>query len=261
MVLLKVSPWKGVVRFGKKGKLAPRYVGPFKILERVGQVAYKLDLPSELNNVHPTFHVSNLKKCLGDENLHIPLDEVRIDEKMHFVEKPVEIMDREVKKLKRSRIPIVKVRWEFKRGPEFTWEREDQMKTKAVPCTSTAAKGMSELVFPMRTKGPDQLVSPTYESPDLVGGREPTPRIRARQAFFIGWPSCQGDGDEEVDYGNSGRKGGNLKKDGSACAGDSYCPAYMPCMAFEPCILTNIRIKFWCPACLLNLSLWPSCLL
>ncbi|KAI3819010.1 hypothetical protein L1987_12832 [Smallanthus sonchifolius] len=130
MVLLKVSPWKGVVRFGKKGKLAPRYVGPFKILERVGKVAYKLDLPSELINVHPTFHVSNLKKCLPDENLHIPLDEVRIDERMHFVEKPVEIMDREVKKLKRSRILIVKVRWESKRGPDFTWEREDQMKTK-----------------------------------------------------------------------------------------------------------------------------------
>ncbi|KAI3815748.1 hypothetical protein L1987_15429 [Smallanthus sonchifolius] len=111
-----VSPWKGVVRFGKKGKLAPRYVGPFKILERVGKVAYKLDLPSELINVHPTFHVSNLKKCLADENLHIPLDEVYVDEKMHFVEKPVEIMDREVKKLKRSRIPIVKVRWESKRG-------------------------------------------------------------------------------------------------------------------------------------------------
>ncbi|KAI3821770.1 hypothetical protein L1987_09342 [Smallanthus sonchifolius] len=130
MVLLKVSPWKGVVRFGKKGKLAPQYVGPFKILERVGKVAYKLDLPPELSNVHLTFHVSNLKKCLADKNLHIPLDEVRIDEKVHFVEKPVEIMDREVKKLKRSRIPIVKVRWESKRGPEFTWEREDQMKTK-----------------------------------------------------------------------------------------------------------------------------------
>ncbi|KAI3818361.1 hypothetical protein L1987_12166 [Smallanthus sonchifolius] len=130
MVLLKVSPWKGVVRFEKKGKLAPRYVGPFKILERIGKVAYKLDLPSELSNVHPTFYVSNLKKCLADENLHIHLDEVRIDEKMHFVEKPVEIIDREVKKLKRSRIPIVKVRWESKRGPEFTWEHEDQMKTK-----------------------------------------------------------------------------------------------------------------------------------
>ncbi|KAI3732574.1 hypothetical protein L1987_63780 [Smallanthus sonchifolius] len=130
VVLLKVSPWKGVVRFGKKGKLAPRFVGPFKILERIGKVAYKLDLPEGLSNVHPTFHVSNLKKCLADENLHIPLDEVHIDETMHFVEKPVEIMDREVKQLKRSRIPIVKVRWESKRGPEFTWECEDQMKAK-----------------------------------------------------------------------------------------------------------------------------------
>ncbi|KAI3799545.1 hypothetical protein L1987_34844 [Smallanthus sonchifolius] len=88
------------------------------------------NLPEGLSNVHPTFHVSILKKCLADENLHIPLDEVHIDETMHFVEKPVEIMDREVKQLKRSRIPIVKVRWESKRGPEFTWEREDQMKAK-----------------------------------------------------------------------------------------------------------------------------------
>ncbi|KAI3815635.1 hypothetical protein L1987_15312 [Smallanthus sonchifolius] len=130
IVLLKVSPWKGVVRFGKKGKLVPRFVGPFKILQRIGKVAYKLDLPEGLNNVHPTFYVSNLKKCLAEENLHIPLDEVHIDETMHFVEKPMEIMDREVKQLKRSRIPIVKVRWESKRGPEFTWEREDQMKAK-----------------------------------------------------------------------------------------------------------------------------------
>ncbi|KAI3743880.1 hypothetical protein L1987_56947 [Smallanthus sonchifolius] len=130
LVLLKVSPWKGVIRFGRKGKLAPRYVGSFKIIERIGKVAYKLELPPSLGNVHPTFHVSNLKKCLADENLHIPLDDVRIDETMHFVERPVEIMDREIKQLKRSRIPIVKVRWESKRGPEFTWEREDQMKLK-----------------------------------------------------------------------------------------------------------------------------------
>ncbi|KAI3742520.1 hypothetical protein L1987_60204 [Smallanthus sonchifolius] len=130
LVLLKVSPWKGVVRFGKKGKLAPHYVGPFKILERIGKVAYKLELPPSLGNVHPTFHVSNLKKCLADEDLHIPLDDVHIDETMHFVEKPVEIMDHEIKQLKRSRIPIVKFRWESKRGPEFTWEREDQMKLK-----------------------------------------------------------------------------------------------------------------------------------
>ena len=86
-------------------------MGPFKILERVGKVAYKLELPQELSNIHPTFHVSNLKKCLADENLHIPLEDIHIDDSMRFVEKPVEIMDREVKQLKRSCIPIVKVRW------------------------------------------------------------------------------------------------------------------------------------------------------
>ncbi|GKA46268.1 hypothetical protein Tco_0739151, partial [Tanacetum coccineum] len=125
-VLLKVSPWKGVVCFGKKGKLAPRFVGPFEIIERIGLGA----LPQELNGVHDTFHVSNLKKCLTDQILHVPLEEIQVDAKLNFVEEPVEIQEREFKKLKRSRIPIVKVRWNSKRGPEFTWEREDQMKLK-----------------------------------------------------------------------------------------------------------------------------------
>ncbi|GJS28223.1 putative reverse transcriptase domain-containing protein [Tanacetum coccineum] len=101
-VLLKVLPWKGVVRFGKKGKLAPRFVGSFEIIE----------------------------KCLADPTLQVPLDEIRVDAKLNFVEEPVEILEREFKKLKRSRIAIVKVRWNLKRGPKFTWEREDQMKLK-----------------------------------------------------------------------------------------------------------------------------------
>ncbi|GJX90755.1 putative reverse transcriptase domain-containing protein [Tanacetum coccineum] len=129
-VLLKVPPWKGVVRFGKKGKLAPRFVGPFEIIKKVGPVAYRLDLPEELNGVHDTFHVSNIKKCLADPTLKVTLDEIRVDAKLNFVEEPLEILEREFKKLKHSRIAIVKVRWNSKRGPEFTWEREDQMKLK-----------------------------------------------------------------------------------------------------------------------------------
>ncbi|GJU92627.1 putative reverse transcriptase domain-containing protein [Tanacetum coccineum] len=129
-VLLKVSPWKGVMRFGKKGKLVPRYVGPFEILERIGPITYRLRLPKELSEVHDTFHVSHLKKCLADANLHVPLDEIKIDKTLHFVKEPLEIMDREVKTLKCSKIPIVKVRWNSKRGHEFTWEREDHMKAR-----------------------------------------------------------------------------------------------------------------------------------
>ncbi|GJT42829.1 putative reverse transcriptase domain-containing protein [Tanacetum coccineum] len=87
-VLLKVFPWKGVIRFGKKGKLAPRYVRPFEILERICPVAYRLRLPEELSSVHDIFHVSNLKKCLADANLHVPLDEIKIDKTLHFVEEP-----------------------------------------------------------------------------------------------------------------------------------------------------------------------------
>ncbi|GJV83652.1 putative reverse transcriptase domain, ribonuclease H-like domain, aspartic peptidase domain protein [Tanacetum coccineum] len=129
-VQLKVSPWKGVVCFGKRSKLSPRYVGPFEVVERVGPVAYRLRLPQELVGIHDTFHVSNLKKCLADINLHVPLEEIRIDDKLCSVVEPIEIMDREVKKLKRSWIPIVKVHWNSRRGPEFTWERENMMKNK-----------------------------------------------------------------------------------------------------------------------------------
>ncbi|GKA29685.1 hypothetical protein Tco_0715930 [Tanacetum coccineum] len=145
-VMLKVLPWKGVVRFGKWGKLNPRYVGPFKVLEKVGSIAYKLKLSQELSRVHNTLHVFNLKKCYAYEPLAVLLDGLHFDDKLQFFEEPIEIMDREVKWLKRSRIPIIKVRWNSMRGPEFTWEHEDQFRkkyphlfTKTAPSSSAAS--------------------------------------------------------------------------------------------------------------------------
>ncbi|GKD03017.1 putative reverse transcriptase domain-containing protein [Tanacetum coccineum] len=136
---------KGSYVLANKGKLNPRYVGPFKVLEKVRSVAYKLELPQELSRVHNTFHVSKLKKCYSDEPLAVPLEGLHVDDKLRFVEEPAEIMDREVKRLKQSRIPIVKVRWNSRRGHEFTWEREDQFQkkylhlfTKPVPSSSVA---------------------------------------------------------------------------------------------------------------------------
>nr|GEW97523.1 putative reverse transcriptase domain-containing protein [Tanacetum cinerariifolium] len=104
-----VSPWKEVIRFGKRGKLNPRYIGPFKVLAKVGTVAYRLKLPQQLSRVQSMFHISNLKKCLSNDPLAISLDEIHIDDKICFVEEPVEIMYRKVKRLKQSRIPIIKV--------------------------------------------------------------------------------------------------------------------------------------------------------
>nr|GFC22815.1 reverse transcriptase domain-containing protein [Tanacetum cinerariifolium] len=119
---IKAAPFEAL--YGRK------YVGPFKVLEEIGKVAYKLELPEELSRVHNTFHVSNLKKCHADEPLAIPLDGLQFDDKLHFFKEPIKIMDREVKRSKQSQIPLVKVRWNSKRGPEFTWEREDKFKKK-----------------------------------------------------------------------------------------------------------------------------------
>ncbi|GKC86326.1 hypothetical protein Tco_1142043, partial [Tanacetum coccineum] len=94
----------------------------------------KLRLLEELDSVHDTFYVSNMKKCLADANLHVPLNEIKVDKTLHFVEEPVEIMDREIKRLKRRKVALLKIRWNSKRGPEFTWEHEDQMRIRMVTC-------------------------------------------------------------------------------------------------------------------------------
>nr|GEU57664.1 hypothetical protein [Tanacetum cinerariifolium] len=107
-----------------------RRLTEFEVIERIRPVAYKLELPNKLHGIHDTFHVSNLKRCFVNDDVVIPLDEVQHDDKLHFIEEPVEIMDREVKRLKQSRIPIVKVYWNSRRGPEFTWEHVDFFRSK-----------------------------------------------------------------------------------------------------------------------------------
>ncbi|GJU89216.1 putative reverse transcriptase domain-containing protein [Tanacetum coccineum] len=159
---IKVAPFEalsvfkllmiGVIRFGKREKLNPRYIRPFKVLAKVGMVAYRLELPDQLSHIHSTFHVSNLKKCYADEPLAISLDKIQIDDKLNFIKEPVEIMDQEVKQLKKSCILIVKVRWNSRRGPEFTWEREDQMKKKYPHLFAKSKPTFESTSYALRTK-------------------------------------------------------------------------------------------------------------
>ncbi|XP_021984943.1 uncharacterized protein LOC110880801 [Helianthus annuus] len=126
-VMPKVSPWKGVIRFRKKGKLSPRFIGPFTVIERVGKVAYRLDLAEELSRIHSTFHVSHLRKCLADETTYIHYDDIEVDDRLNYVVKPVAILDRKVKTLRNKEINQVKVKWEHKKGADTTWESEEEM--------------------------------------------------------------------------------------------------------------------------------------
>ncbi|GJT55675.1 putative ribonuclease H-like domain-containing protein [Tanacetum coccineum] len=151
-VILKVSPWKGVVRFGKRGKLNPRYVGPFKVLEKVGSIAYNLELPQELSRVHNKFH---------------------------FVEEPNEIMEREIKRLKRSWIPLVKVRWNSRRGLEFTWERDDSFKqkypqlfTNRASSSTTREKGIKREYSVARTPQQNGVAERRNKDPLIMAAHE-----------------------------------------------------------------------------------------
>ncbi|WMV30458.1 hypothetical protein MTR67_023843 [Solanum verrucosum] len=126
----KISPIKGVMRFGKKGKLSPWNVGPYQILQRIGKVDYELDLPNELALVHPVFHVSMLKKCIGDSSSIIPLEGLGVDESFSYKEVPVEILDRQVKRLRNKEIASVKVLWRNHLVEGATWEAEADMKSR-----------------------------------------------------------------------------------------------------------------------------------
>ncbi|XP_022027921.1 uncharacterized protein LOC110929107 [Helianthus annuus] len=127
-VLLKVSPWKGITRFRKWGKLGPRYIRSFKILARVGRVAYRLELPSSLDRIHNTFHVSQLRKCLADDTALVPLDDIELDEGLNYVERLIAIKDVKVKNLRNKAVRQVLVQWQHRRGSELTWEAEDEMR-------------------------------------------------------------------------------------------------------------------------------------
>ena len=129
-VLLKVSPMKGVMRFGKRGKLSPRYSGPFEVLKRVGEVAYELALPPGLSGVHPVFHVTMLKKYHGDGNYIIRWDSVLLDENLSYEEEPIAILDRDVRKLRSKEIASIKVQWKNRPVEEYTWENEADMQER-----------------------------------------------------------------------------------------------------------------------------------
>ncbi|XP_022030940.1 uncharacterized protein LOC110931872 [Helianthus annuus] len=126
-VMLKVSPWKGVIRFRKKGKLSPRFIGPFAIVERIGKVAYRLELPEELSGIHSTFHVSHLRKCLADETTCVHYDDIEVDDRLNYVVRPIAILDRKVKTLRNKEISQVRIKWEHKKGADTTWESEEEM--------------------------------------------------------------------------------------------------------------------------------------
>ena len=128
MVFLRISPWKGVLRFGKRGKLSPRYIGPYRIVERIGEVAYRLELPSDLDRIHDVFHVSILRKYIPDPS-HVLIEQpVEIQENLTYEEEPVQILDRREQVLCNKTIPLVKVLWRSNSVEEATWEREEHMK-------------------------------------------------------------------------------------------------------------------------------------
>ena len=127
-VFLKVSPWRGVMRFGNKGKLSPRYIGPYEIIEKIGPLAYRLALPQELSRIHDVFHVSMLRRYRSDPSHVLKDSEVTLSENLSYAEEPVKIVDRRIKQLRQREIPMVKIAWKHHGVEEATWETEEKMR-------------------------------------------------------------------------------------------------------------------------------------
>ncbi|KAK6116067.1 hypothetical protein DH2020_008336 [Rehmannia glutinosa] len=128
VIFLKVAPMKGIMRFGKKGKLSPRYVGPFEIVERIGDLAYRIALPPALAGIHNVFHVSMLKKYIPDQSHILSYETIDLREDLTYEERPMRILDRVEKELRRTKVTLVKVLWKNHAMEEATWEREDEMR-------------------------------------------------------------------------------------------------------------------------------------
>lgn len=127
-VMLMVSPWKGIFRFRKRGKLGPRYIRPYRVVARVGQVVYHLELLEQLNQIHDTFHVSQLWKCIAEESAIVPLEDIQVHERLNYAERPVAVLERKTKALQNKVINMVKVQWQHRKGSEWTWGPEVEMK-------------------------------------------------------------------------------------------------------------------------------------
>ena len=129
-VFLKVSPWRKILRFSKKGKLSPRFIGPYEVLKRIGPVAYRLALPLELAKLHDVFHVSMLRRYRSNESHILPVQEIQVQEDLSYDEEPKAIMAREVKQLQNKQVPLVKVLWQHHGREEATWEPEATMRAQ-----------------------------------------------------------------------------------------------------------------------------------